>query len=496
MRTRRALGVAFLAALAALLVLAPAAVAFEALSQFGSFGSNPGQLDFPTRLAADSAGNLYVEEYDNNRISVFNPGGTLLRTIGSEGGGAGQLNSPFGTTIAPNGHVYVVDQGNNRVNEFMADGTFVKAWGYNVDPGGGSGLETCTTATGCQTGAAGGAAGQLSDPSGIGADSAGNLFVGEQDSNRVDEFTPAGDFVRGWGYDVDSSGGSGNLEVCTTSTGCQNGVPGTGPGQMAGVTGVLIDSAGNVLVADTNNGRINTYTTSGAFLSSFGTSGTGAGQLSQPTAIAEDSLGDLYLTEQDNARVSEFTGGGAFIRAFGAGVIDGSASFQVCTTGTGCQIGGTGTTLGALDQPEGVLVDCRGAVYASDSNGNRVERFGEAGTPLGPCKPSNGFSFGKVKHNKKKGTAILPVRIPGDGQLTLSGRGVKAVAQASETRARSAKAVSAGTVKLTIKSKGKVRRKLNRRGRAKVKVSVTFTPTGGDPNTRQKKLSLLKKVAA
>jgi hypothetical protein len=259
---------------------------------------------------------------------------------------------------------------------------------------------------------------------------------------------------------------------------------------------VRIDSAGNVLIADTNNGRINKYTTSGAFLSSFGTSGTGPGQLGQPTAIAEDSSGDLYLTEQDNARVSEFTGGGAFIRAFGAGVIDGSPAFQVCTTGTGCQIGVAGTTLGALDQPEGVLVDCRGAVYASDSNDNRVERFGEAGTPLGPCKPSNAFNFGKVKHNKKKGTAILPVTVPGDGQLTLSGKGVKAAAQASSTVAGSAKAVSAGTVKLTIKSKGKARRKLNRRGRVSIKVKVTFTPTGGDPNTQQKKLGLLKKLAS
>jgi hypothetical protein len=316
----------------------------------------------------------------------------------------------------------------------------------------------------------------------------------DQSNNRVNEFMPDGTFVKAWGYNVDPSGGSGNLEVCTTATGCQNGVGGSGPGQLAGDTDVRIDSAGNVVVADTNNGRINKYTTSGDFLSSFGTSGTGAGQLGDPTAIAEDSSGDLYLTEQANARVSEFTADGAFIRAFGEGVIDGSPAFQVCTTATGCQIGGTGTTLGVLDQPEGVLVDCRGAVYASDSNGNRVERFGEAGTPLGPCKPSNGFSFGKVKHNKKRGTAVLPVRVPGDGQLTLSGKGVKAVAQVSGTGARSAKAVSAGTVKLTIKSRGKAHRKLNHTGRVKAKVSVTFTPTGGDPNTQRKKLVLLKKL--
>jgi tripartite motif-containing protein 71 len=475
--------IAVACALGALLAFAPASFAFEPLLQFGSSGSNPGELAFPSRLAIDSAQNLYVEEYDNDRISVFSPGGTFLRSIGTSGSGAGQLDSPFGTTIAPNGHVYVVDQNNNRINEFMPDGSFVKAWGYNVDPSGGSGnLEVCTSATGCQGGVPGGAAGQLDDPSGIGADAAGNLFVGEQDADRVDEFTPAGDFVKGWGYNVDPSGGSGNLEVCTTATGCQAGVSGSGPGQLEGNTDVKIDRAGNVLAADTNNNRINKYTTDGAFISSFGTFGIGPGQLKQPTAIVEDASGNLYLSEQDNARVSEFNAAGDFIRAFGQGVIDGSAAFQVCTAGTGCQAGSAGTTFGAMSSPEGVVVDCRGAVYATDSDGNRVQRFGEAGTRLAPC-PSNQFSLGKVRRNKKKGTAVLPVTVSGPGQVTMSGKGVKRVAVAS----------AGSTVELRIKSKGKVRKKLSGRGRAKVNVKVTFTPTNGDPNTQGKKLVLLKK---
>src|SRR3954453_50998 len=494
MRRRGGLAIAVVVILGGLLALAPAALAFEPLLQFGSGGTSPAQPAFPTRLAIDSSDNLYVEEYENGRISVFSPGGTFLRSMGSEGSGAGQLSAPFGTTIGPNGHVYVVDQNNSRVNEFTPDGSFIKAWGYDVDPSGGSGnLEVCTTATGCQTGSQGSAAGQLSEPSGIGADSAGNLFVGEQDSSRVDEFTPAGEFVKGWGYDVDPSGGSGNLEVCTTATGCQAGVSGNGPGQMQGTTDVKMDRAGNLLVADTNNDRINKYTTGGDFLSSFGTSGTGAGQLHGPTTIAEDSSGDLYLTEQDNGRVSEFTADGTFIRAFGLGVIDGSPVFQVCTTETGCQAGGAGPTLGALSSPEGVVLDCRGAVYATDADGDRVERFGDAGTRLAPC-PSNQFSLGKVQRHKKKGTAILPAAVSGPGNVTMSGKGVKRVARTSAAD-RPARAVAAGTLKLTIKSKGKARGKLSRTGRAKLKVSVTFTPTNGDPNTQRKKLVLLKKLS-
>jgi sugar lactone lactonase YvrE len=262
---------------------------------------------------------------------------------------------------------------------------------------------------------------------------------------------------------------------------------------MAGTTDVKMDSGGNFLVADTNNSRINKYTSGGDFLSSFGSSGTGPGQLDGPTAIAEDATGDIYLTEQGNNRVSEFAADGTFIRAFGLGVIDGSPAFQACTTGTGCQAGLPGPALGGLSSPEGVVLDCRGALYATDADGNRVERFGEAGTRLAPC-PSNQFSLGKVKRNKKKGTAILPVTVPGPGKVTMSGKGVKRVARTSAAD-RTARAVAAGTLRLTIKSKGKARGKLSRRGRAKLKVSVTFTPTNGDPNTQRKKLVLLKKLS-
>jgi hypothetical protein len=103
----------------------------------------------------------------------------------------------------------------------------------------------------------------------------------------------------------------------------------------------------------------------------------------------------------------------------------------------------------------------------------------------------NEIALGKLKRNKKRGTAILPVTVPGAGELSLSGQGVKAQ-QAARPVATQAVA-GPGVVNLKVKAKGKAQRKLNRTGRARVKVTITFTPVGGTANSQQTKIKLQKK---
>ncbi len=97
--------------------------------------------------------------------------------------------------------------------------------------------------------------------------------------------------------------------------------------------------------------------------------------------------------------------------------------------------------------------------------------------------PSNEFTIGKPKKNKKKGTAKLPVTVPGPGVLLLAGSDLKQV---------TLDVGGAGEVKLRIKPKGKTKHKLEDKGKAKVDPAVTFTPTGGEPNTKDKKFKLIK----
>ncbi len=106
------------------------------------------------------------------------------------------------------------------------------------------------------------------------------------------------------------------------------------------------------------------------------------------------------------------------------------------------------------------------------------------------------FSFGSLKRNTKRGTAVLPVTVPGAGTLSLSGRGV-ASQQASTSRAASAggRAVSsASTVKLVVKGKGKKKKTLNETGKVKLNLAITYTPAGGDPSTQSMKVKLKKKL--
>ncbi|MGH2982023.1 MAG: hypothetical protein ACRDKV_08280 [Solirubrobacterales bacterium] len=126
---------------------------------------------------------------------------------------------------------------------------------------------------------------------------------------------------------------------------------------------------------------------------------------------------------------------------------------------------------------------------------------GATGAAFAPGPLEVGFNadvatntLGKPKRNRRNGTAILPVRVPGPGKLTLSGKSVRRQRPA-RAAAASKLATAAGRVKLRIKPKGRARRKLNRTGRARVKVKVRYTPTGGLPgvsNVQTRKVKLLK----
>jgi hypothetical protein len=98
----------------------------------------------------------------------------------------------------------------------------------------------------------------------------------------------------------------------------------------------------------------------------------------------------------------------------------------------------------------------------------------------------SGLTVRKAKLNKDKGTAKLPITVTDPGTIKLTGKGVK---QRSAPASKSV-ATQGGNLKLLVKPKGKTASKLNDSGRAKVKVTITYTPTGGAPITKKKKLTL------
>ena len=131
---------------------------------------------------------------------------------------------------------------------------------------------------------------------------------------------------------------------------------------------------------------------------------------------------------------------------------------------------------------------------AAGANGADIGAVELQGGPLPPsCQtdpslcppPSNKFSFGKVKLDKKKGMATVQVKVPGAGKVLLAGS--KTVKKASAT------ARAKATLKIKVKAKGKAAKALKKKGKAKVKAKFTFTPNGGTAAGKSRTIKLIRK---
>lgn len=98
--------------------------------------------------------------------------------------------------------------------------------------------------------------------------------------------------------------------------------------------------------------------------------------------------------------------------------------------------------------------------------------------------PSNAFNIGKPVLNEKKGTAKLPVTVPGPGTLTI------AEVKKTKVRIKAKTLQTLGTANLPVTPTKSARKTLKAKGKLKLKVAVTFAPTGGLAATQTRKLVL------
>jgi DNA-binding beta-propeller fold protein YncE len=178
---------------------------------------------------------------------------------------------------------------------------------------------------------------------------------------------------------------------------------GAGKGEFDSPTGIAVDANGNILVADTNNGRIEKFSSTGAFLSIIGTKGSGHGQLGEPNGIAVDRAGNIYVAEVgSNHRVQKLAPDGTFIAEWKGPdlgfygprriAIGPDASIYVVDQGHTRIVkfspdgqvlavwGSKGTGDGQLDDPTSVAVDpTSGKVYVADPRNKRIQIFDSNG---------------------------------------------------------------------------------------------------------------------
>ncbi|MEK7630504.1 MAG: 6-bladed beta-propeller [Patescibacteria group bacterium] len=282
---------------------ATAGCQYTFVTKWGTLGSGDGQLNGAYHLAVDAADNVYVTERENFRVQKFTSDGVFLGSWGSYGAGDGQFDTPSG--VATDGtHVYVTDRLNHRIHKFTTAGTFVLVWGTR---GTGDGQFDQPTGVALDTsgkvyvadrnnhriqifdgnggfvgkiGTVGSLDGELLQPRAVAVDATGNLYVADTGNNRIQKFSSGGFFLTKWG-----------------------GPGGSGVGELMGPEDVRIDG-GNVYVADTTNRRIQKFSQSGTFIGQWGMSGSGGGEFRGPTGVAVDSASNVYVADID--RIQKF----------------------------------------------------------------------------------------------------------------------------------------------------------------------------------------------
>jgi len=256
----------------------------------------------------------------------------------------------------------------------------------------------------------------LGEPDGIAVDSGDNFWIANAYDPSITEYSPAGAYLGVFG-----SGGSGNGQF-------------NNPGDIA------FDANGNMWVVDEGNYRVQEFSASGAtytYASKFGSKGTGNGKFSDPVAVAIDAAGNIWVADAGSTaattRVEEFTASGttyvyaskfsAYHGSWGYATPGGLAfdadgniwmtdSYKDIVeefSGTGTyigQFGSSGSGDGQFDGPGNLAIDSGGNIWVTDIGNSRVQEFSATGTYEGQFG-SNGSGDGQFSGSYSPGAILI-----------------------------------------------------------------------------------------
>jgi uncharacterized protein (TIGR03437 family) len=309
-------------------------------------------LMLPTGVAVDSAGNSLITDNFDHRVRKVTAG--MIATIAGNGFGSfagdngpatnAELSQPSGAAFDSAGNLYIADLFNNRIRK-VASGTITTVAGNGTPSFSGD------------NGPASSAGLNLSV--GIAVDGDGNLYIGDQYNHRVRKVSGGG---------ITTVAGNG-----TPGFAGDNGPPGSS--QLTLPQSVAVDGAGSLYIADYGNNRIRKVTNGViSTVAGNGTAGFGgdngaatSAELYGPSGIAVDSAGNLFIADTINNR----------IRRVSKGVIT-----TVAGNGKPALSGDNGPATNAeLNGPRGIAVDSAGNLYVADTGNNRIRLLTPSGAP-------------------------------------------------------------------------------------------------------------------
>jgi len=295
------------------------------------------ELDLPSSVVLDGAGNLYIADSLHNRIRMVCATATSATIFGTTCAGAGIIS-----TIAGNGNS-----------------------AYTGDGG------PAASAT-------------LINPGGVALDGAGNLYIADTGNNVVRMISAATGVIT-------TIAGSNPGNVCASnSDAVGDGCPAT-QATLDQPQGVTVDAAGNVYIADTNNQRIREVSAATGIITTiagngftnpdgtgkFGGDGTAAtnAELNFPYAVAFDPSGNMYIPDSVNQRVRE-------VMAVGGVITPASLISTFAGTGnagaTPCTAAPVAANQADVWSPRGVAVDAAGNVYIAETQNVAIRKVSAA----------------------------------------------------------------------------------------------------------------------
>ena len=307
------------------------------------------------RILVDSAGNIIIVDSYNHRVRKIVAATGVINTIAGTGtpgysgdGGpaiSAELNQPFDVSVDSVGNIFISDTGNSRIREVVA-ATGVIETSY------GNGMLSYSGDSGLATNAA------LLYPSGVSADSNGNIFIADSGNLRIREVVAA------------------TGEIQTVAGNGMGGYSGDGgPATSAAIapSDVFVDSFGNLFLSDLGNFRIREVAAATGVIQTVAGNGTngysGDGGpatsaqlnyfpdfcLQQCGGIFVDSAGNLFISDTGNSRIREVLAA--------TGVIQ-----TVAGNGTHVYSGDGGpATSAGIEYPQGVFVDGSGNIFLQPS---------------------------------------------------------------------------------------------------------------------------------
>ncbi len=339
--------------------LAGAALTYGSVNATGSAA----RFDYPAGIAADNGGNVYIADTDNNTIRkiVVSTAAvtTLAGSAGSPGaidatGNAARFDNPSGVAVNSSGNIYVADTMNHTLRRVTAAGAVSTLAGQAGVSGSANGTGTAALFFGLQ---------------GLAIDSGGNLYVADTNNHVIRKV-------------VSSTGAVTTVAGLAGNSGSADGLG--SQARFSYPSGVAVDGAGNLYVADTENHTIRQILPSGMVNTVAGLAGysgcadgTGsAARFDSPSDLAVDSSGSVYVADTDNFTVRKVVPStGAVTTLAGLAGTSGSAD-------------GAGSAV-RFFHPAGIAVDSSHNLYVADTDNHTIRLGLLAAAPVIQTQPQS-----------------------------------------------------------------------------------------------------------